>query len=540
MSDFERVIGLDRPLPDRPVGSRAQRYGSRIDAWWADLMSTAERRRAWRWGVPIALVVIAAVTRLWNLGHPGILVFDETFYVKDAWSLWNLGYSANWPKDADAAFAAGNPDTYLQTGSYVVHPPLGKWLIGLGMAIVGPGNPVGWRIATAVVGILAVLLLFLIARRLFDSTLIGGIAGLLMAVDGNAIVMSRVALLDNFLMFFVLLAFGAILLDREWTARRLAAWVARRDDDLLWGPVFWWRPWLIAAGLALGLASAVKWNGLYFLAFFAVYSLVTDVLARRRAGIELWTFTIPLQGAASFLLTVPLALAVQLASWASWFATTGGYDRTWAQAPGNAMTGALSWIPLPLQSWLHYQQAVFAYHVGEVRPHGYQANPLTWLFMVRPTSMYYKSAELGQNGCTVDLCGSSITGLANPLIWFAATAALGFLLYRLVRWRDWRAGLILTGVAAGYLPWLMYLNRTVFQFYTIAFEPFLILGLAYALSTLLGHRNDHPDRRRTGLRTVGVYLVLVLLARAFFWPLCTGMQLDFEFVRAHWWMTSWR
>ena len=540
MSDFERVLGLDGPLPERTPTSWVQHSRTRIDAWWGRLMSTEPRRRAWRWGVPAVVILIAAVARLWNLGHPGVLVFDETFYVKDAWSLWNLGYSSSWPDDANKAFAAGDPNTYLQAGSYVVHPPLGKWLIGLGMAIVGPGNPVGWRIATAIVGILAVALLFLIARRLFDSTLLGGIAGLLMAVDGNAIVMSRVALLDNFLMFFVLLGFGAILLDHEWTARRLARWVEERGGDLLWGPVFWWRPWLIAAGAALGLASAVKWNGLYFLAFFAVYSLVSDVLARRRAGIEFWTMTIPLQGAASFLLSVPLAAAVHLSTWASWFATSGGYDRGWAEAPGNAATGILSWIPLPLQSWFHYQQAVYGYHVGEVRDHGYEANPLTWLFMIRPTSMYYEGANRGVDGCVVELCGSSITGLANPLIWFAATAALGFLVVRLVRHQDWRAGLILTAVAAGYLPWLMYLNRTVFQFYTIAFEPFLLLGLTYAIATLLGTRDDPPERRNAGIRTVGIYLVLVLLASAFFWPLWTATQIDYQYMRVHWWFDSWR
>lgn len=538
MSDFERVIGIDGPLAERPP---ARRYGSRLDAWWAGLMSTEPRRRAWRWGVPIAVTLVAAITRLWNLGHPRVLVFDETFYVKDAWSLWNLGYSAKWPEGADAAFAAGNPGGFLLDASYVVHPPLGKWLIGLGMAIAGPENPVGWRIATAVVGILAVLLLFFIAKKLFGSTLLGGIAALLMAVDGNAIVMSRVALLDNFLMFFVLLGFGAVLLDREWTARRLAAWIATRNDGVLWGPVFWWRPWLIGAAIALGLASAVKWNGLYFLAFFAIYSLVSDTLARRRAGIEFWTMTIPLQGAASFLVTIPLALAVHMSTWTSWFTTSGGYDRTWADAPGNAATnGILSWLPTSMQSWIHYQQAVYAYHVGEVRPHGYQANPLTWLFMVRPTSMYYDGAELGQKGCTVDLCGASITGIANPLIWFAATAALGYLIYRFARTRDWRAGLILTGIAAGYLPWLMYLNRTVFQFYTIAFEPFLLLGLTYVIGVILGTRHDHPDHRVNGLRMVGVYLGLVLLASAFFWPLWTGMQLDYEYLRAHWWLPTWR
>ena len=65
--------------------------GSRLDAWWARLMSTPLRRRLYNWGAPAIVLVVASVTRLWNLGSPHTLVFDETFYVKDSWTLWNLG-----------------------------------------------------------------------------------------------------------------------------------------------------------------------------------------------------------------------------------------------------------------------------------------------------------------------------------------------------------------------------------------------------------------------------------------------------------------
>lgn len=506
-------------------------------------LMTKSRHRLVSWGVPALLALVAGLTRLVGLGYPRELVFDETFYVKDGWSLWNLGYSANWPEDANAGFAKGIVDTYLQTGSYVVHPPLGKWLIGLGMALGGAENSLSWRLATAVVGILAVLLLFLIAKRLFASTLLGGIAGFLLAIDGNAIVMSRVALLDNFVMFFALLGFGAILLDRTWTQRKLESWVQGRLDaglDLHWGPVFWARPWLFAAGIAFGLTASVKWSGLYFLAGFAVYTLVIDALARRRAGIVYWPMTFPLQGAASFVLTVPIAGAVYLASWASWFTTSGGYGRHWAEAAGNAATGFFSWVPLSVQSFWHYQQSVYAYHVGEMRPHAYQANPLTWLFMIRPTSMFYQDAREGELGCAVEHCGSSITGIANPLIWLAATAALGYLAYLLIRHRNWRAGLILMGMAAGYLPWLLYLNRTVFQFYTIAFEPYMILALTMAIGAILGTRDDPPERRRSGIAVVLIFLVAATAISVFFWPLWTGMQLDFELLKAHWWLPTWR
>ena len=71
-------------------------------------------------------------------------------------------------------------------------------------------------------------------------------------------------------------------------------------------------------------------------------------------------------------------------SWTGWFVTSGGYSRQWAEGAGNAWTGALSWVPLSLQSFWHFEVSVYNYHVGEMRPHPYQANPLTWLFLVRP------------------------------------------------------------------------------------------------------------------------------------------------------------
>lgn len=537
-ADFDELVEADVEADENYDGPT----GSRLDDWWARLSPLWQR--ALRWASPSLVVVIAAFTRLWNLGHPSSLVFDETFYVKDAWTLVNLGYESRWPAEADVRFNAGQTDFFLTDPSFVVHPPLGKWLIGSGMLALGPDNPVGWRIATALVGIVAVVLVMLVAQRLFGSLLLTTIAGLLMAIDGNAIVMSRVALLDNSLMLLALVGVLFVLLDRDWSRERVAIWIRNREysgRSTDWGPALWWRPWLIAAGVAFGAAAAVKWSGLYFLAAFAVYSLVVDAIARRRAGIQFWgSGTVFKQGPVSFLLTVPVAIAVYLASWTGWFLSDNGYDRHWAEQGDNAWGGMLSWVPLSLQSLWHFESSVYAYHVGENRPHGYQANPLTWLFLVRPTSMYYEGASLGENGCTAQLCGSSITGLANPLIWWAATAATFYLVYRLIRFREWRVGFILMGVAAGYLPWLLYLNRTVFQFYTIAFEPYLLLALTFVIGLVLGKADDPRDRRTSGLGVVAVFLTLAVAASVFFWPLWTATQIPYDYLRAHWWLTTWR
>ncbi|WP_233563752.1 dolichyl-phosphate-mannose--protein mannosyltransferase [Cryobacterium tepidiphilum] len=495
-----------------------------------------------RWAGPVAVTLLAAVLRLWNLGSPHHLVFDETYYVKDAWSLWGNGYESAWPENANPLFEAGQTAIFGTDPSFVVHPPLGKWLIALGMAALGADSSWGWRISTAVIGILAVVLLMLIARKLFGSVALATLAGFLLAIDGNAIVMSRVALLDNSVMFFGLLGFGAVLLDRQWHATRLAVRLAEQraaGKQPGWGPALWWRPWLLGAGLAFGLCSSVKWSGFYFLAAFGVYVVVVDALARRREGLPFWLSAALLkQAPATFLTMVPIAAATLIVSWTGWFITSNGFYRHWADQPGTAWTGALAWVPHTVQSFWHYQVAIYQYHVGLSTPHPYQANPLTWLFMIRPTSMYYVGTTAGQGGCTFDSCSEAITGLGNPLIWWAADIALFYLVYRLVRYREWRVGLILMGIVAAYLPWLMYLHRTVFEFYSIAFEPYLILALTLALARVMGTPTD--ARWPVGIRLVFVFVVMATLITAFFYPLWTGLQTPFWYWQLHIWLPSWR
>ena len=518
--------------------------GSRIDSWWGRMLGSPRRQRLWYWGGPIAVTLLAAVLRLWRLGDPRSLVFDETFYVKDAWTLMHLGYEATWPNEADKPFNAGNVDGYSTSGSYVAHPPLGKWLISLGLRVFGAENTVGWRISTAIVGILAVFVLVLIARTLFRSTVLATIAGGLLAIDGHAIVLSRTSLLDNFVMILTLVGFWAILLDRGHSALRLRAWLARRTDagrGTDWGPALWWRPWLLAAGLLFGLATAVKWSGLYFLAAFAIYTLIVDAVARRRAGIHFWASgTVFKQAPVTFLLTVPLAFAAYLASWTGWFVTRGGYFRDWADQSANAATGIFAWVPHSVQSFLHYQSSVYDFNVNEHAAHSYAANPLTWLFLVRPTAFYYVGQNRGQSGCTLSSCAEYVTSIANPILWWAATAALFYLAYRLIRYREWRVGLILMGIVAGYLPWLLYTQRTVFQFYGIVFEPYLILALVFVIGLILGDRGDPTWRRLNGIRLVAIFLGLVVLVSAFFYPVWTGMQVSTLFAQLHYWLPGWR
>lgn len=105
--------------------------------------------------------------------------------------------------------------------------------------------------------------------------------------------------------------------------------------------------------------------------------------------------------------------------------------------------------------------------------------------------------------------------------------------------RDWRAGAILAGIAAGFLPWFMYPDRTMFFFYTIGYEPFLILAVVYLCARLISPHYQDPSRQTAGIVAVALFVFAVLVISAFFWPVWTGETIPYDQFRLRIWMPSW-
>jgi dolichyl-phosphate-mannose--protein O-mannosyl transferase len=524
--------------------SRAALIDRLLGARWS-WRSTPVSLRLWYWLVPVLTAALGGVLRFVRLDQPHALVFDETYYVKDAYSLLQSGYERNWAEKSNDGFLLGNFSGLQSTPEYVVHPPVGKWMIAAGMQLFGPDSSFGWRFSSAVAGTLAVLMIALIAQKLFGSTLLGGVAGLLLAVDGHAIVQSRTALLDVFVMFWALAAFGALLLDRTSGRLRLAARLAATATEsgrppaavLTFGPWLGLRPWRILAGICLGLCAGTKWSGLFFLVVFGLLTVLWDLSARRIAGVRRWLIGGLLKdGLSAFLAMVPVAALTYLASWTGWFLSGNSYDRNWAQANPSATWG---WVPDGLRSLWHYHSTAYNFHTGLSSDHPYKANAWSWLVMGRPTSFYTDYPKQGEKGCLDASCAAVVSSVGNPLIWWCGTLAALFLLFYWLFRRDWRAGGVLAGWAAGYLPWLLYPTRTIFFFYAIAYEPYLVLGLVFVLGLVLGRTADPPWRRQQGALFAGIFLVLVLLLSAYFYPLWTAQQISYQDWRNHMWMPSW-
>ena len=433
------------------------------------------------------LGLTALTFRLWNLRFPKGFVFDEVYYAQNANSLLNHGVELD-PKGGAAQF--------------IVHPPVGKWMIALGIKLFGY-HEFGWRISAALIGTASIMMIFYIAQRLFENYFLSLSAGILMSADGLHLVMSRTALLDIFLMFFTLLAFYFLLRSQH-----------------------------LAAGISLGLAAATKWSGVYYLVAYLAFTLYVEY--RRNKAMEDET---PirhlvreklLKRVAQYIL-VPVS--VYLLSWVGWLFNRSGYDRNWANSqPG----GFFSFIPRPIRSLWHYHAEMWNFHTTLTASHPYAANPWSWLILGRPTSFYYEAPH----GCGAASCAQEVIALGTPLLWWSGVAAIAITFGYWIARREWQSGLLLLSLGAGYLPWFNWQKRTVFSFYSIAFEPFLVLIIVYVLSTVLEPNEEGEVSKLRRYASYG-YLGLVVLNFAYFLPLFMGSIITYSHWSSLMWIPSW-
>ena len=480
------------------------------------------------WLATLVVAAIAGALRFVRLDLPSSKIFDEVYYACDALMLLTYGVEHDTNN--------GNDCVPENSGAFVAHPPLGKWTIALGIKAFGD-NALGWRFSAAVAGTLMVVVLVRVTRRMTGSTLLGCLAGLLLALDGLQFVQSRTSMLDIFLAFWTTAAFACLVADRDAVRRRLAG----SSDEALavrWGPRLGLRPWRIAAGVCLGAALATKWSGLYFIAGLTVLALVWEVGARRTAGsARPWRETAlrSVVPAAAVLVLLPVVLYV--ASWTGWFLSDLGWDRRWAQFnPGTPL------VPDALRSLWRYHVEVYTFHTNLSASHPYQSHPAGWLVLARPVSYYYPPGiTAGTLGCTAESCAREILAIGTPAIWWAAIPALLACAWLWLARRDWRAGAVLAVVAITLVPWVRedLDGRTMFLFYALPALPFFCLGLALVAGWALGGPDASPRRRRLAAAGIGVHLSLVVANFAWLYPILAAQTIPYAAWQARMWFSSW-
>jgi dolichyl-phosphate-mannose-protein mannosyltransferase len=488
----------------------------------------ADRLRGWL--VTAIVAVLGGFIRFQNLGFPtdqGTPVFDEKHYVPQAWEVLRNGGVED------------NPGYEL-----TVHPPLGKQLIAIGEWIFGY-NGWGWRFTAALCASLMILLIVRIARRLTRSTLLGAIAGVLLICDGVSHVQGRMGMLDIFMAFFVLVAFGCMLLDRDQVRARLAiavdeGWATESD----FGPRLGARWWRFAGGVSLGLACGVKWSGVYFMIAFFLLTVVWDATARRAAGVRNpWLGALGKDLPAAFWALVIIPLLAYLGTWWAWFASEAAIDRHLAEEAMQVgyLTGWYDVFPQALRSLWQYSWTVFDFHKDLKTPktgqHPWESKPWTWPMSLRPMLYYYDG---GSVRCGEANCVSATMLIGTPAMWWLSLPMVGWGLWRMVARSDWRYAAVLVGYLAGLLPWFINLDRQMYFFYATPMAAFLVLGLTLMLGQILGRSRDGYERRGTGLLLVALYVGLVVANFVWLWPILNGDSITDWRWQAELWLPSWR
>ena len=393
------------------------------------------------------------------------------------------------------------------------HPPLGKIIIAAGIAFFGM-NPFGWRIMGTLFGIAMIPFLYLFAKKAAGCTSLATLAAMLFAFDFMHFTQTRIATIDVYITFFVLLMY---LFMYRYS-------ILSFYDTPLWKTLV---P-LGLCGISMGLGIACKWTGVY--AGIGLAFIFFAVLFRRYRE---YRFAAQNPNACtngishSHILRVFRPYILRTVLFCMFFFVLLPvliYLLSYLPFQDSSVDGFLAKI-------LHNQEYMFRYHSNLNATHPYSSAWYEWPIIKRPI-WYYSCIVTGSSGAGGIREGISAFG--NPLVWWPGIPAAFYMLWLLIRKKDRTAAFLLTGYLAQYLPWF-FVTRVTFIYHYFPAVAFVVLMIVYSLAQL---KNKLSRRQLTALITL--YGVAVFGLFLLFYPVLSGQPVDASFVNRYLrWFDSW-
>jgi predicted membrane-bound dolichyl-phosphate-mannose-protein mannosyltransferase len=367
----------------------------------------------------------------------------------------------------------------------VSHPPLGKLIIALGIKLFGM-TPFGWRFMGTLFGILMLPFMFVFIKNFFGKTLIAACGTLLFAFDFMHFVQTRIATIDTYSVFFILLMFFFMY--------RYVAQDYKTSFQKTLVPLFF-------SGLCFALGAASKWTVIYGGAGLALLWLLRQIMRGRysAANGQSSEFISYLVKTVLFSLMAFIALPgiIYILSYIPY-----------GTAKGMTLSGGMLWSKEFYEIIIENQKFMFGYHSKLVATHPYSSPWFSWLLNIRPILYYLEYLPNDYK--------SAFGAFGNPVLWWGGFIALIYTFIRFFKNRDSRALFIIIGYLSQILPWVG-ISRIVFIYHYFPSTLFLVLATCYAFNCIY-----EKGKGRYKLGIMGYTAVSTALFAAFY-PVLTGV-----------------
>ena len=408
------------------------------------------------------------------------MIFDEIYHARTAYEFLNNIEPFEW-----------------------THPPLGKVFISFGIYLFGM-NPFGWRIIGTLFGIAMIPIMYLFGKKLFGSRFYAICTSILMMFDFMHFSLSRIATIDIYGCFFVILMY--YFMYDYFSEYSFEVGFKNSLKPLLF------------CGICFGLGAASKWIGLYaggglsllfFMQKFFEYKQYELFKTHRKNKTWLKDY-------------IPIYLNKTIIYCFLFFIIIPATIYIFSYIP--YMDAAKQGLDLVIRN----QRDMFVYHSSTVlgATHPFSSNWWEWPIIKKPLESYAAS-DLPQG------ISSTITMMGNPLIWWSGIPALAAAIFIAIKNKEKNMIVIFTAIAFQYLPWIG-VKRIAFIYHFFSTTPFLILSIVYVLKYL-------NERYSKAKYFIYCYLILVILLFIMFYPVLSGMEVSKNYVESYlrWFKGTW-
>ncbi len=432
---------------------------------------------------------------------PGL--FDEQEYVPERYDFRNSTYF-------DEIYHARTAYEFVH-GLHVyewTHPPLGKVIIAIGIKLFGM-VPFGWRISGTVIGILMIPVIYAMIKKMFGHTYLAVIATLLFTFDFMHFAQTRIATIDVYGTFFIMLMYYFMFKYYN---------MSFYDTPLKKTFV----P-LALSGISMGLAAASKWTGVYATAGLALIFFISYIKRYMEYAYAKSNIMGETNGISHrYIVDNYKGFALKTFGWCC---------LTFIAVP--LVIYVLSYIPYMmtedangLATVIKNQSDMLTYHGNTVlgSTHPYSSKWYEWIVMVRP--IWYFSSTISDN------IKEGISSFGNPAVWWVGIPAYLYVCYEAIRNKNKTAIFIMIGYLSQLIFWIP-IERLTFIYHYFPSVPFLVMAIAFSVYSICA---KYPKMKYAAFAYAGIAVILF----AMFYPVLSGHPVNVDYVKDYLkWFSSW-